>query len=85
MSEKLREIEEMTLEEVIKHYDKSAEYTCVGLSFWQEIYNNKKQEQLNQELKRINRQMLLYTKIMTLLTIVVVIATIMSLIITVLN
>jgi len=79
MSEKLREIEEMTLEEVIQHYDDTAQYTSVGLSFWQEIYNNKKQEQINNELKKVNKQMLQYTKIMTLLTIIVVISTIISL------
>lgn len=79
MSEKLKEIESMTVEEVIKHYDDTASHTSVGLSFWQEIYNNKKQEENNYELRKINIQMLKYTKIMTILTVIVVIATMIGL------
>ena len=82
MSAKIKEIENMSIEEVIKNHDDVASSTCVGVSFWLDIYNNKKNELLVEEQRKLNRQMLNYTKAMTFMTIVVVLATIASLIIT---
>lgn len=69
----------MSLEEAMRNYDKVAESSSVGVAFWLDVYNMKKQEQINEDMRKINKQMLRYTKIMTILTVVVVIATVITL------
>lgn len=82
MSAKIEDIEKMSIEDVIKNHDKEAVNTVVGVSFWLEIYNNKKNELLVEEQRKLNKQMLLYTKAMTIMTVIVVAATIATLVIT---
>lgn len=85
MSAKLKDIEKMTLDEIIKIYDEEAQYASGGISFWLDVYNNKKNELAIEEQKKLNKQMLVYTKAMTFMTVVVVLATIISLYLTVIK
>jgi hypothetical protein len=79
MSAKLKVIDEMTLDEIIKNYDDEAPYSSGGISFWLDVYNNKKNELVMDEQKKINKQMLSYTKAMTFMTIIVLVATLINL------
>lgn len=81
MSMKIEEIEKLTLDEVKKNYNEHAVSTCEGLASWQTIYNMKKQDELNSQLKGINEKILSYTKWMTILTLIVFLATIANVII----
>jgi hypothetical protein len=85
MSAKIKEIEEMSIDEVIENHDRESMNTVVGVDFWLGIYNNKKNELLIEEQRKLNKQMLLYTKAMTIMTVIVVIATIVSLVMTIIK
>lgn len=75
---KIEEIEEMTLEEVKKHFNNVAEHTVDSLSAWEKIYEWKQQDLLNQRLEKINNSMLTLTRIVTLLTAINVIVAIIA-------
>lgn len=78
MSMKIEEVENLTIDEVKQKYNEHAIHTSEGLAFWQTIYNMKKQDELNANLKNINEQMLKYTKWMAFFTFVVLVATIVN-------
>jgi hypothetical protein len=78
---KIEEIEDLTLEGVKRKYNEHAVHTSEGLGFWQTIYNIKKQDELNTQLKSINEIMLKHTKWMTRLTLIMLFATLINVII----
>lgn len=78
---KIEDIEKMTLEDVKKMFNYSAEHVVDSLDFWEKIYEWKQQDLLNQRLEKINSSMLTLTKIVTVLTAINVVVAIISVVI----
>ncbi len=79
MSLKLKELRELTDEQLVELYDKTANHTAVGLNYYTEELNRRSNENTNKTMIRCTLWITIMTAVMLIATIANIVITIIAL------